>query len=84
MICHVCKGDQHHVHCSGTARWQATAFQLGIVLSAAGLLVMLLTVLKSFGAAELLGQVLKIELAVLYRAVSAPAAAAYSVCKCMT
>ena len=42
---------------TGAARWQATAFQLGIVMSAAGLLVMLLTALKSFGAAELLGQV---------------------------
>ncbi|DBB15254.1 hypothetical protein WJX82_011728 [Trebouxia sp. C0006] len=40
------------------ARWQAGAFQLGVVMSAAGVLVMLLTALKSFGAAELLGQVL--------------------------
>jgi hypothetical protein len=41
----------------GAARWQAGAFQLGVVMSAAGGLVMLLTALKSFGAAELLGQV---------------------------
>ena len=41
----------------GASRWQASTFQLGVVLTAAGLLVMLLTALKSFGAAELLGQV---------------------------
>lgn len=42
---------------AGASRWQASIFHLGIVLTAAGLLVMILTALKSFGAAELLGQV---------------------------
>ena len=42
---------------AGASKWQAAAFQLGLVLSAVGLIVMLLTYLKSFGAAELLGQV---------------------------
>ncbi len=50
-----CEPSQHVF--IGAARWQAGAFQLGIVMSAAGVLVMLLTALKSFGAAELLGQV---------------------------
>ena len=43
--------------CTGAARWQAVAFNLGTVMTVAGLLVMLLTALRSFGAAELLGQV---------------------------
>ena len=42
---------------AGATRWQASIFQLGIVLAATGVLVILLTALKSFGAAELLGQV---------------------------
>jgi len=45
-----------HRHFAGVARWQAIAFLLGISLAAAGLLVMLMTALRSFGAAELLGQ----------------------------
>ncbi|KAL3133563.1 hypothetical protein ABBQ38_007411 [Trebouxia sp. C0009 RCD-2024] len=40
------------------SKWQAFTFQLGVTLIAAGLLAMLFTALRSFGAAELLGQVL--------------------------
>ncbi|DBA91905.1 hypothetical protein WJX79_009655 [Trebouxia sp. C0005] len=40
------------------ARWQAAAFQLGAIMTVVGLLVMLITAYKTFGAAELLGQIL--------------------------
>ena len=50
-----CDPSQHVF--TGAARWQAGTFQLGIVMSAAGVLVMMLTALKSLGVAELLGQV---------------------------
>ncbi len=43
--------------CAGAARWQAAAFQLGGIMTVVGLLVMLVTAYKTFGAAELLGQV---------------------------
>ena len=42
---------------AGAARWQAAAFQLGGIMTVVGLLVMLMTAYKTFGAAELLGQV---------------------------
>lgn len=42
---------------AGASKWQAFTFQLGVTLIAAGLLAMLFTALRSFGAAELLGQV---------------------------
>ena len=45
------------VPCAGAARWQAAAFQLGGVMTVFGLLVMLMTAYKTFGAAGLLGQV---------------------------
>ncbi|DBA74202.1 hypothetical protein WJX77_004759 [Trebouxia sp. C0004] len=40
------------------ARWQAAAFKLGGTMTMVGLLVMLMTAHKTFGAAEMLGQVL--------------------------
>ena len=55
--CHCCR--------PGASKWQAFAFQLGITLIAAGMLVMLLTALRSFGAAELLGQVSDLTVAIM-------------------
>ena len=52
-------GPTRAVACSGAARWQAASFQLGSIMSVVGLLAILLTALRSFGAAELLGQVCK-------------------------
>ncbi len=47
----------YFVPCAGASRWQAAAFQLGGIMTVVGLLVMLVTAYKTFGATELLGQV---------------------------
>lgn len=75
--CLVVKSHGHKLFClglvycvvflTGAAQWQKAVHAFGLLVAAAGVLLMLLTAWKSFGAAEFEGQVYKHELSIPHR-----------------